>query len=321
MPRHASQQMLPICTHFEEEQLLVFIEVQGCIYVSRDVGQAFREAAVKLEVGVSPHFVPFDKPCGMKDKRACSNPATVPTTLWNTSSTFKKIGLSSPLGVHSGVETPRQLLPERRDQDRRVVAKIRHGPHMLTTENVRLAQGACSDMVKENRELSASFRFRKPSVSCEDLLPSITASGVAVQGSEAAPTAPWTVGCGFLDGGVLSGFPEVGQEHFELPGAPHNLKVSYFSAYYHIEPGCLGCRQGAAWGRCGNHHTQATSVHHGAESESDRERGQSHGLQQSSSWCQIWSPLSRLRPHQSAQCLTLGRRHGLKHDLKSKQRL
>lgn len=73
--------MLPICTHFEEEQLLVFIEVQGCIYASRDVGQAFREAAVKLEVGVSPHFVPFDKPCGMKDKRACSNPATVPTTL------------------------------------------------------------------------------------------------------------------------------------------------------------------------------------------------------------------------------------------------
>lgn len=126
--------------------------------------------------------------------------------------------------MHSGVETPWQLLPESRDQDRRFVAKIRHGPHMLTTENVRPARGACSDTVKENWELG----FRILSASCEDSLPSITASGVAVQGSETAPTAPWTVGCGYLDGGVLTGFPEVGQEHFELHRAPHKSEGVLF---------------------------------------------------------------------------------------------
>lgn len=57
------------CTHFEEEQLFVFVKVQCCVYVSRDVGQGFREAAVELEVGVSPHCVPFKKPWGVKDKR------------------------------------------------------------------------------------------------------------------------------------------------------------------------------------------------------------------------------------------------------------
>lgn len=61
----------------------------------------------------------------------------------NTISTFQKIGLSSSLGVHSGTETPWQLLPDCRDQDGGVVARIRHRPHMLTTENIRLVQRAC----------------------------------------------------------------------------------------------------------------------------------------------------------------------------------
>lgn len=98
----------------------------------------------------------------------------------------------------------------------------------------------------------------------------------------------------------------------------HNLKACCFCACYHIEPGFLGCHRGAAWGRCGNPRTPATSEHHGAESEPDPERGLSHGLRQSSSWCRIWSPLSRLRPRQSARCLTRGRQHGLKRDLKAK---
>lgn len=77
----------------------------------------------------------------------------------NTIFTFQKIRLSRPLGVHSGTETPRQLLPDCRDQDGGVVARIRHRPHMLTTENIRLVQRACRKCVrmKENWELFVLF--------------------------------------------------------------------------------------------------------------------------------------------------------------------
>lgn len=91
-----------------------------------------------------------------RDERVRSHPASLANDAANnTSTTFEKVGFPSPLGVHGGVEPPRQPPPQGRDQDRRLVARIRHGPHMLTAEDIRLVQGACS----ENRGLSASLFF------------------------------------------------------------------------------------------------------------------------------------------------------------------
>lgn len=67
--------------------------------------------------------------------------------------TFQKIGLASPLRVHRCPEAPRQLLPQRRDQDGSVVARTGHRPHVLAAENISLAQRTCGDTVPEKWQL------------------------------------------------------------------------------------------------------------------------------------------------------------------------
>lgn len=131
---------LLLFVYLYEDQLLVLLQVQGCIDVSRDSLHLFGVAVVECEPCVPPHFTAcvqkkFKHLVLRGDSCRAETLHKLSCTEKINQSTFKKIGLVGSLRVDGSVQVSREFPPQSVDLYRCVMAQVCDGPDMFTTES------------------------------------------------------------------------------------------------------------------------------------------------------------------------------------------
>lgn len=122
--------------YLDKDQLLVLLQVQGCIDIRGDPFHLLGVSIVQHKHCILPHFIAWNREKNTPlSSGLTAGEQDVYTQVMDNRCTFKKVGFVGSLRVHSSIQVSGESSPQLVNLYWFVVSHIRDRPHVITTES------------------------------------------------------------------------------------------------------------------------------------------------------------------------------------------